>query len=77
MPRFFFHVTDALGRSADNEGTDLPSVEIAQREAVLLAAGELQCHAERVVESGVWGVQVADESGRTVYDFTASARLAS
>lgn len=37
MPRFFFHVRDDGGLRRDAEGTELPDVEAARKEAVARA----------------------------------------
>jgi hypothetical protein len=34
MPRFYFHVHGASGSTPDEQGRDLPDLEVARREAV-------------------------------------------
>ena len=41
MPRYFFHRTDG-GISIDREGTDLPDLDSARKEAILFAAETLR-----------------------------------
>jgi hypothetical protein len=67
MGRFYFHVKDGDELIADDEGTDLPSIEAAKLEAdhaireILCEA--LKTRAARVPEAFV----IADEAGRTLH----------
>jgi hypothetical protein len=42
MPRFYFDIREDERLSTDEEGNDLPSVDAAEREA-MLAAAEIVC----------------------------------
>lgn len=73
MPRYFFHVMDGPA-SIDGEGTELIDVAEARREAVrtageMLATGEC----DGMLKGRPWSMQVADETGRLVYDLSFAA----
>ena len=64
MPRFFFHIRDRDGLTADPDGTDLPDLEAARTEALAAARDML---AERIVKEGRPDDQrfeTCDEAGR-------------
>ncbi|HVI30841.1 DUF6894 family protein [Phenylobacterium sp.] len=72
MPRYHFNVED--GQSIpDPEGTVLPDLESARREAVRLAGRLLDDDPAHFWSSGAWRVVVTDDAGRTLFilDFRA------
>jgi hypothetical protein len=66
MARFYFHLQDADELHTDPEGTDLPDVDAAKREA-LLAARDILSDAIKTGKSKVpEAFVIADEAGRKV-----------
>ena len=64
MPRFFFHIHD--GREIrDQEGTELPSIDEARKQAVRTAGEMLRDH-DDFWTGDVWTMNVVDERGITV-----------
>ena len=72
MPRYFFHRTDG-GVSIDREGTDLPNMDNARREAILYAAETLREQPELVSPDGL-RVDVTDAAGDLVLTVAITAR---
>lgn len=73
MPRYFFHIHD--GRSIpDQEGTELPGLQAAQKEAVKLAGEMLASDPAEFWNCNQWQVEVQDETGLVLFtlDFIAS-----
>jgi hypothetical protein len=69
MARYFFHVTD--GRDyPDLQGTELPDLGAAKREAVRFAATLLAEHADKFWDTGEWHLRVADEHNLTLFQMT-------
>jgi len=62
MPRFYFHVPDGKAQ-IDHEGTDLPSLEEAEREAVR-TAGEIIREGSVIGES--WTMAIVDEKSNVL-----------
>ena len=62
MPRYFFHRTDG-GFDPDHEGTDLPNLPIARKEAVRFAAATVQDRPDYVWDGKDFRVEVSDEAG--------------
>jgi hypothetical protein len=66
MPRFFFHVRDALGYAEDDEGLDLPGMAEARDAAV---AGARSLLSAEVTVGGLdlrGRIEVADEMGSLI-----------
>ena len=63
MQRYFFHRADG-GFDRDAEGTELPDLESARREAVLYAAETLRDRSDWVWSDGELSVEVTDVDGR-------------
>ena len=73
MPRFYFHVHD--GQSVrDAEGTELNDCKHARREAIKLAGQILDNEAAKVELAESWRMDVADETGVTVFRLAFSLR---
>lgn len=73
MPRYHFNVED--GRSTpDPEGTELPDLESARREAVRLAGRLLDDDPAQFWSHGLWRVVVTDDAGRTLFTLDFRAR---
>jgi hypothetical protein len=61
MPRFYFNVDDDR-TTLDQEGTELPDIETARREAVTIAAEVLRDGSGKVVWGGKpWRMWVTDQ----------------
>ena len=61
MPRFFFHIRDGHD-IPDEEGTELPGIEFARREAVHLAGRLLIDQSNEFWSGEDWRVEVTDEN---------------
>lgn len=73
MPRYHFNVED--GQSIpDPEGTELPDLNAARREAVRLAGRLLDDDPEQFWSHGLWSVVVTDDAGRTLFTLDFRAR---
>ena len=69
MPRYHFNVED--GQSVvDPEGTVLPDLQAARREAVRLAAGLLDDNAAEFWATGEWNLVVTDDTGLVLFTLT-------
>ena len=66
MPRFHFNVEDGQP-IPDPEGTVLPDIEAARREAVRLAGRLLDDHPTEFWDRGEWCVVVTDDAGRDLF----------
>jgi hypothetical protein len=66
MPRYFFHVHDGAS-FPDLEGTELPDLAAARREAVLSSAQLLTDNPDQFWDGEAWSMQVTDESGATLF----------
>ena len=72
MPRYFFHISD--GRFIrDDEGTVLPNVATARREAIRMAGTLLHDEDDETWPDGRWDVTVTDGGGQT--QFILSVRI--
>ena len=62
LPRFYFNVRD--GRDfEDAEGTELPDLQAARREAIRLSGAILEHETDHIDVSGEWKLEVTDETG--------------
>lgn len=68
MSRYFFHLVDG-GLDPDREGTELPSLQDAKREAVRLAGGMMRDDPALFLDRGEWSVEVNDEAGTLLFIF--------
>lgn len=66
MPRFYFHVTDSRDYP-DLQGTVLPDVESAQREAVRFSGQLLEKAADTFWHGEEWHMRVTDEADLTLF----------
>ena len=66
MPRYHFNVYDGT-YAIDDNGTELPDREAAQREAVRLAAELLAERPEDFWGAGEWRVEVTNSSGVSLF----------
>lgn len=71
MPRFFFHVDDC-DAFTDHQGTELPDLDTAKREAVRFVAALLRDEADRFWEAGDWRMRVTNEADLPILDLTLS-----
>jgi len=67
MPRFHFHLTDGQSHR-DDEGADLPDPEAARAYALRYLCDVLEGSQTSVWESGGVRLDVADESGLTLFE---------
>jgi len=75
VPRYHFNVED--GQSIpDPEGTVLPDLESARREAVRMAGRLLDDDPAHFWSTGEWRVVVTDDAGRTLFTLEFCAREA-
>ena len=65
MPRYYFHVKDSAYRP-DREGTELPNIAAARREAAQLVGDLLRDHQGRSWNGFQWEIQVTDEAASTL-----------
>jgi len=65
MPRYFFELWDDAIR-ADDEGSEMASVEEARLHGILLAAEYLRDHPEMLSQSREIRITVRDEQARIV-----------
>ena len=66
MPRYFFHVHDGIS-ILDEDGTELPDLDAARKEAVCMSGEMLRDHAERFWNGEEWNLDVADEGGIVLF----------
>lgn len=66
MPRFYFHVRAGRER-LDEEGTELPDLQAARREALRFVGDMLTSEPDDFTLSGMWSLDVADFTGATLY----------
>jgi hypothetical protein len=75
MGRFYFHLRDGEDLILDDEGTELPNVEAAKKEAVH-SAREFLCEAIKTGKSNIPDAFViADEAGQTLEELPFRALL--
>ncbi len=72
MQRYFFNRTDG-GVSIDREGTELPDLDTARREAIVYAAETLRDQPEWAA-SGELRVDVVDDDGEILLTIVITAR---
>jgi hypothetical protein len=66
MPRFFFHVRDALGYAEDDEGLELPGTAEAHEAAVAGARSLLSAEITVGALDLRGSIEVADEAGSLI-----------
>lgn len=66
MPRYFFHVEDGQVFS-DLQGTELPDLGAARREAVRFAGALLADQPEAFWGTGEWKMRVSDDRNLTLF----------
>lgn len=72
MARYFFHLRDGQYIS-DTEGTELPDIRSAQREAVKFAGGLLRDNADKFWNGEDWRFEVTDGTGLVLFTLHFSA----
>ena len=72
MPLYFFHRTNG-GVSVDREGTELPNLDSARREAIVYAAETLRDQPDWA-SPGELRVDIADTAGEVLLTVVISAR---
>ena len=75
MPRYFFHVHDGTS-VRDLEGTELPDINAAKRDAVRLAAGVLNDNPEQFWNGEDWSIDVCDAHGLLLFTLNFTAAMA-
>ncbi len=73
MQRYFFHRIDG-GFDRDEEGTELPSLDSARREAVLYAAETLRDRPDWIWADGELSVEVTCGDGQAIFTVVICAR---
>ena len=69
MSRYYFHVRD--GESfIDLQGTELPDLAAARREAVRFASSLLADKPDKFWDSSEWTLRVADQTDLTLFELT-------
>ena len=67
MARYYFHIRDGDRLIRDDEGIELPSLEAARAEAILVTREAVRLATLRGERIGMHGVfEIADQSGQTV-----------
>lgn len=76
MPRYFFNVIDGTS-IIDKDGTVLPSIYVAQAEAIRFAGEVLRDMGGRFWNGTEWRLEVSDEGGQVLFvlHFSAEERL--
>lgn len=69
MPRYFFHVCDG-GSYEDLQGTELPNLEAARKEAVRFSGALLIDHSTEFWNTGQWQMRVTDDANLTLFQLT-------
>jgi hypothetical protein len=66
MPRYYFHIRDAEGMSRDEEGTELPNLDSARREARASARDLIvdSMKSRKIVEGQT--LEIMDSLGRLI-----------
>jgi hypothetical protein len=64
MPRYYFHVSDSDHSIIDDEGTELPDLQAAHKEAVCASSEMLRDGGAATLWSGTpWRLWVTDHAG--------------
>ena len=72
MPRYYFNVHD--GKSFfDAEGTELPNLDTAKREAIAYSAKLLADNVVQFRDGEPWAIDVTDESGLVLFSLIFAA----
>ena len=67
MPRYYFQIRDGNNLIRDEEGIELPSLEAARAEAILVTREAVRLATLRGERIGMHGVfEITDQSGQTV-----------
>ena len=66
MPRFYFHICDAEGMSHDEEGSDLPDIDAARREAKASARDLITEYMKNRKPINGQTLQIADADGNVL-----------
>jgi hypothetical protein len=66
MPRFYFHICDAEGVSRDEEGSDLPDIDAARREAKASARDLITEYMKNRKPVNGQTLQIADADGNVL-----------
>jgi hypothetical protein len=66
MPRFYFHICDDEGMSRDEEGTELPDLDAARREARASARDLASQYLKNRKPITGQTLQIADETGKVL-----------
>jgi hypothetical protein len=74
MPRYFFHVMDGQA-TIDEDGTELPDVDAARKEAIRIA-GEILASgdADGLLAECPWHMTVVDDERKTIFTLAFQAR---
>lgn len=72
MPRYFFHRADG-STDRDKDGTELPSLDQARKEAVVFAGETLKFKPEILWDGGEFRVEVEDTEGDLLFVLKVSA----
>lgn len=76
MPTFHFHVDDGDSHSRDEDGVELPSLQVARREATRLAGELLRDRPDDVWTQQSWRMTVTDDGGTTLFKLQVGADAA-
>ena len=73
MPRYHFNIYDGI-TSIDREGTELPDIQAARREAIIFAGAVIEDTGKRLKLGEEWRMEVTDDDGLILFrlDFIVS-----
>lgn len=66
VPRYFFHVFDGKP-FMDSEGSVLPGLPAARREAIGVASDLLRSRSDDFWHGGAWHLDATDEAGKVLF----------
>ena len=66
MPRYYFHVHDG-STLLDHEGSELPDLQAARREALQVAKGLLDSADRRKDLGEEWRIEVTNQTGSLIF----------
>jgi hypothetical protein len=66
VPRYYFHICDAEGMSRDEEGSDLPDIDAARREAKASARDLITQYMKNRAPVTGQKLQIVDETGEVL-----------